>query len=453
MSTPNQATARRKGPTLRANLLMAIVLLSSMPGLDAQCADGMRQTRRLIKVKAAALTEVQIQHPKPQTAAPLPLGQVGYTEREFFAQGPAYLTRVMVRVPQPDRFNGTLLVEWADASLGTDMDVTFATSHPHMLRRGYAVALVSVDSDGVADLRRQLPLRYSPLTLGADPQEVFSQVTMALKANQGAQRPLAALQVKKIIAMAHGRAAEDLAVYRSTLHTRHRVVDGFVLADQASRPLHADVHTPTILVNSEATVVAQPALLHGRSTRVWEVAGASPLSHTAMQYLDRMVLRDGSLPGSDGPQSLTQRMTKLGCEHPPSFSPVDPGPVLNAAIEAVQRWITRGLEAPPSLTFERTRSGQVARDPNGQVRGGVQLAAFKVPSELLDDNGPTPACVQAGHRRGLSLAELQSRQLSTEQGFRIAQETMREARLNGYVLRQDETSAVWEAAQVQAVKQ
>ena len=112
-------------------------------------------------------------------AAAVDLAAAGYTETEYYASGTAnrydgtsavtptatvldsghpYTTRVVVSTPSPEKFNGTLVVEWNNVTIGVDGEFVFAESNEYLLREGYAVAAVSA--------QRADP---EPQDLGADP--------------------------------------------------------------------------------------------------------------------------------------------------------------------------------------------------------------------------------------------------------------------------------------------
>lgn len=78
------------------------------------------------------------------SATAVDLAAAGYSAREFYAEGKAtryegvggnslqtatvhdgdwaYRTRVMVRTPAAGKFNGTLVVEWANVTVGADFE-------------------------------------------------------------------------------------------------------------------------------------------------------------------------------------------------------------------------------------------------------------------------------------------------------------------------------------------
>ena len=52
--------------------------------------------------------------------------------------GWAYRTRVMVRTPAREKFNGTLIVEWTNVTVGADFEFANAEASKYLLREGYA---------------------------------------------------------------------------------------------------------------------------------------------------------------------------------------------------------------------------------------------------------------------------------------------------------------------------
>ena len=101
-------------------------------------------------------------------ATSMPLGLYGYSEEEYFYSGVAtsyssaapltsdgswtvrpastepYKTRVLVRRPADSRkFNGTVIVEWLNVSVGFDTTPEWAVAHNQLLRDGYAWVGVS----------------------------------------------------------------------------------------------------------------------------------------------------------------------------------------------------------------------------------------------------------------------------------------------------------------------
>ena len=105
-------------------------------------------------------------HDYPLLATALDLASLGYVEEEYFFSGTAnrydlktativstghpYKSRLIVRRPtSPEKFNGTVLVEWANVSSGFCNDRMFQLSQDHLLRAGYAYVGVCAQRVGV----------------------------------------------------------------------------------------------------------------------------------------------------------------------------------------------------------------------------------------------------------------------------------------------------------------
>ena len=379
-------------------------------------------------------------------AAAVDLRKHGYAEREFYATGRAnryqgavagartdaqvidggwdYKTRVLVRWPKHQQFNGTLVVEWFNVTAGQDIDFAWAESHEYLLRQGYAVAAVSAQRIGVERLKTWSPERYGTLTVAADnvapdggvldptddplSWDVMAQVSAALKANSGRNQPLPGLHVRRVIALGESQSAVRLSTYYNTIHPRHRFFDGFVYLDRAGQ-LRDDLRTPAVSVNSEALSYF-PVTSGSEYVRVWDVAGASHASLWGARYVDAMVLRDQSLPGPSGPISFTRTIELMNCGLLPLFSTVDSGLVLNAAIDSVNRWVTTGRRAPATAQFERGADGELVRDAEGRVAGGVHLSHYDVPTDVIvARNTGSVFCQLSGHHKPYTSAELKSR--------------------------------------------
>jgi len=175
-----------------------------------------------IPVPAATLTEINVPGTTPLSATAVDLAAAGYTAREFYAAGLAnrytganantfttaslldsgnpYRTRVMVRYPAPDKFNGTLAVEWTNVTIGADFEFATAEASEYLLREGYAVAVVSAQRVGVERAKTWSPQRYAGLSVDVnkcgvsgtslctgDPlsYDIYAQITQALKDNAG----------------------------------------------------------------------------------------------------------------------------------------------------------------------------------------------------------------------------------------------------------------------------
>jgi hypothetical protein len=422
------------------------------------------------------------------TAAAVDLASAGYTEHEYYATGQAhrfrgalrgaqataqvidggwpYRTRVLVRSPKTAKFNGTLVVEWANVTMGQDVDFAFAESYAHLLREGYAVAVVSAQRVGVERLKSWSPQRYGNLNVAADSTDpktgdqidvcpagtpcaggdplswdIMTQVSLALKTNAGPAQPLPGLKVRQVIALGESQSAMRLSLYYNAIHPLYNFFDGFVFLDLAQQ-MRADLTTPAISVNSESLAGYLRPVTTSSFTRVWEVAGTSHASFYAVNYVDKLLLRDKSVLGPNGPLSFTQMMASQGCRLNPLFSKVDTGLVLNAAIDGVKQWALVGRPAAPTLQFHRDATGTVMRDARDHILGGVQLAQFAVPTAYNAVNGDSAGCLLAGHHRDFTRDELKQRYGSPQAYATKVRATMQGATTQGYVLEHDALAAI-----------
>jgi hypothetical protein len=439
-----------------------------------------------LPVRPAALTEVDVPGTTPMSAAAVDLAAAGYTEREFYAEGTAsrysaavptsletaqlidggwpYRTRVIVRTPEAREFNGSLVVEWANVTLGLDGEFVFNESHEYLLREGYAVAVVSAQRAGVERLKTWSPERYGDLSVDVtacgtsetelctgDPLsfDIMTQISKALKDNAGHDRPLPGLNVEQVIATGQSQSASRLTTYYNTIQPLYGFFDGFVYWDRSGQ-LRPDLAVPAISVNSEAFAQALSPVTTAAYTRAWDVAGTTHASLYGARYIDAVVLRDRSIVGPDGPISFTQ-LIERSCQVLPAFSTVDSGLVINAAIDSVRRWATRGVPAAPSVYFDRDTEGNLVRDAEGDVRGGIRLAQFTAPTAFqVANNGNAFPCSVSGHHRDLTADELVALYGTHQNYVRLVVDAMHEARRDGYILKVDEMEAV-EAARASTV--
>ena len=111
---------------------------------------------------------------EPISAVPIDLVDNGYVSEEFFVSGTAsafevvgapvadgtwsvapqstaaFRTRIVVRRPsEPERFNGTVLVEWFNVSGGVEAGPDWAYLGPQIVADGYAYVGVSAQAFGV----------------------------------------------------------------------------------------------------------------------------------------------------------------------------------------------------------------------------------------------------------------------------------------------------------------
>lgn len=431
----------------------------------------------------AVLTEVDVPGTTPMSAAAIELEDFDYSEREFYAEGVAqryrgaistsfetagsidgdftYRTRVLVRAPIPENFNGTLIVEWTNVTLGQDGDFVFSEVHDEIMREGYAYAVVSAQRIGVQRLTTWSYERYNDLSVEADnidPEtgedidstgdvlswDIMTQIAEALKENSGDNAPLPGLTVSNVIATGQSQSAIRLTSYYNTIRAMYNIFDGFVFWDRSTE-LRSDLTVPAISVNSEALAPTWIAPVTAKYTRAWDVAGSTHGSLYTAEYMDDMFIRDESMPGPEGPMSFTE-IVEPSCERLPPFSTVPAGLVVTAAFDSVRKWITSGVEAAPSIYFSRDSEDTLIFDTDGQVEGGIRLSQFSAPTaEVIATNGSTFPCSISGSHRFFTAEELITRYGTHDEyvaKVRIATEQVEE---DGYILPVD-ADAVIQAA-------
>ncbi len=450
-------------------------------------------------VPAATLTEVNVPGTSPMSATAVDLAAAGYTAREFYAEGLAnrytgaaantfttatvfdgghpYRTRVMVRYPKPNKFNGTLAVEWTNVTIGVDFEFATAESSEYLLREGYAVAIVSAQRVGVERLKTWSPQRYPGLSVDVnkcgvsgtslcpgDPlsYDIFAQITQALKDNVGGKAaPMPGLRVKDAIAIGQSQSAGRLAIYYNTIQPLHNVFGGIAFWDRSGQ-LRGDLAVPAISVNSEGLggSFGGAAWTTSKFTRKWDVAGSTHASLYGARYIEAISERDLSITQFDGqPKTFfawidSSPITGPGaCVKLPPFTTVDVGLVYNKAIDAVRDWYKKGTPAAPSRSFVTTAAGTVVRDADGNVEGGIRLPQFVVPTAEQEAlNGTLFPCNVSGWHRFYTRQELKAMYGTHGHYVSKVRKVMKPLVAEGYVLRTDGSAAVRDAARSDVAK-
>ena len=120
------------------------------------------------------------------SASALDLAAHGYTEEEFFitgtgnvysqpdlatgtveSSGHPFKTRLIVRRPAPQAFNGVVVVEWINVTGGPDKDIDWWQSGEHLMRSGYAYVAVSAQQMGIDTMADWGSARYGELDMTA----------------------------------------------------------------------------------------------------------------------------------------------------------------------------------------------------------------------------------------------------------------------------------------------
>ncbi|GGF77573.1 alpha/beta hydrolase domain-containing protein [Alteromonas lipolytica] len=356
------------------------------------------------------------------------LDKRGYVEEEFFIEGKAttykvdgelgfdgkwqlapdsqkdYRTRILVRRPKNAAdFNGVVLVEWLNVTLGHDIEVTGAMSNA-IYDAGCVYVMASCQRVGVVGagdnkqgLHQWDPERYGSLDISGDSLsfDILTQVGRAVgpKREFTGKDPLNGLKPVTILATGASQSAGRLRGYINGVHPLVNVYHGFLPTidfgmsfgfddfdlssptDGAARVrfiptiIRSDIKTPVIVVNSETE-----SLMYFRSRqpdsryfRYWEVAGASHAPAPYAKVLDAMRERDG-LSGAD-----------------PNYGSFVPWrPVSDVALIDLIAWAQKGTLPPEADKIEvvigEKKMPEVVRDELGNAKGGIRLPEITVPT-------------------------------------------------------------------------
>lgn len=354
------------------------------------------------------------------------IGKYDYVEEEYFIEGDAvhytevgeltldgkwelkerepggYKTRILVRRPlNAERFNGTVIVEWANVSFGYDISLCDTTD---LYENGYAYVLVSAQPTGLngyavnpSGLIKWDGERYGNLFIPDDGicYDIFTQAARAIGPERSLSEidPMAELPVKRLIAVGASQSGMRIQSYANGVHPLEPVFDGFIpivnaggvadFSDELGHPdptlgnhghsrhlfsgIRDDLDVPVIVLNTttEGEVLSRHPQPDTDKVRSWQIAGASHIGTKQWQQLLQKSDRDG-ISDSLNRYSTTQTDHVIWL---PTFA---------AAVMQLQTWITSGRKAKtyPSLQVE---NGTYVCDEYGNVKGGIRLPDLEVP--------------------------------------------------------------------------
>jgi hypothetical protein len=374
-----------------------------------------------------------------------------------------YETRVVVRRPPAEDFNGTVLVEWLNVSGGFDAHPDYSYLADEILRGGYAWVGVSAQYVGIEGgpvavstpaseaagagkgLRVLDPERYGDLDHPGDAfsYDIYSQAADAARAGD----LLGDLEPERLLAVGESQSGFALTTYANGVQPLTDTFDGFLIHSRggATAPLGVfdsgidiagtlggepttvrdDLEVPVLTLESETDVVGILNYLPARQPdsdtfRLWEVAGTA--------HADRFLL---------GPLS-----DQLGCP-----APVNDGPqhlVAKAALRALDAWVRDGI-APPEADRLAVTGTAYERDRDGIVQGGIRTPLVDAPVDVLSGD-PAPDgplhCLLFGSTTPLPdgrVAELYADRAAYLSAFEAAADAAIDA---GFVLAEDREALV-----------
>jgi len=344
------------------------------------------------------------------SASAIPLTEQGYVEEEYFIEGTAnrysmegltdgsvadsghpYRTRLIVRRPQnPARFNGIVIVEWINVTGGPDKDIDWWQSGPHLVRNGYAFIGVSAQQMGIDTMIEWSPERYGELDTTHDGMvegdalsfDIFAAVGKAVNrvgetTPAGSVDILPGLEAEQILATGHSQSASRLAAYINNLHMLDPVFDGFMVHGGGGR-IRDDGEAKIFKIMAETDMSRRAAEPQPDtdSFRQWEVAGSSHVDEIfELEYAKVRNLREGL-----STDNVFVRDSQ--CNLPP-YSRVPFRHVMDAAFEHLVSWVRDDVPPPtasPLQVKQMMPQVEFARDEQGNILGGIRLAAHAVPT-------------------------------------------------------------------------
>ena len=371
-------------------------------------------------------------HGWPFSASVRDLSEVGYTETEYFFSGEAqryvnaagadyavdghwdvtegqaspFKTRLIVRLPEdPDRFNGTVVVNWNNVSNGFD---NLPGLSDELLDAGVAwvgAAVQKVAIEGFpfgrpVGLTQWDPERYGDLTIADDDLsfDIFTQVARAVGPERtiGANDPMRGLPVERLLADGASQSAIRLATYYNAIQPLTDAFDGFLLVVYKGGGARIDLTTPVPEVDDIPPIARQIVNILPRGSHLLRTDLSTPVlvlnseseitPYRTARQPDSDTFRLWEIPGTahigrgTGAETRARWARDFG-EHAPDMAPPDAtpntlsfGPVLDAAYRHMERWMRGG--PPPPAQDRAEFAGEppvLQRDAEGNARGGVRL--------------------------------------------------------------------------------
>jgi hypothetical protein len=383
------------------------------------------------------------------------LATLGYGETEFLVTGTAasyelegergedgrwdvaagaeapFRTRFLVRRPlDPDRFSGTVVVEWHNVSAGIDAAPDWGFFHRHMAAQGHAWVGVSAQKVGIdgggfvesVHLKLLAPERYGELEHPGDAWsfDIFTQVGALLR-RPGDDNPLGGLVPEQVLAAGESQSAACLVTYINAVDPHAEVFDGFFVHGrpgvgvsidgvfipsargegmEATRRaisykgerIRRDARVPVLVLQSETDVILLGGGLaeqpDSERLRVWEMAGAA---HADTYTVSAGRHDDGTLSG-ERLAELLRPITNLMIGK--TETPINAGPqqhyVAQAALSHLARWAAGGSPPPQAPRLDRDGAGTgFELDDHGNARGGIRTPWVEVPTAVLSGLGQT----------------------------------------------------------------
>jgi hypothetical protein len=317
------------------------------------------------------------------------------------SSGHPYMTRMVVRRPaRASAFNGTVVVEWLNATSQYDVEALWFRTHEFLMRDGYAWVGITAQNGPIVNpalgLKKFSPTRYGGLDLtdggtltSGDPLsfDVFGQGLQAVRST-GVLGNLRA-HVRTVIATGVSQSAGRVSVFVNAIQPRGPNVADGVLLYVGGEKLRTDLSLPVFKVLSETEFAAAPSTSANEISslqpdtdrmRTWSVAGTSHSDWASFAVRYALLRRDQPTA------SLQDNCAR------PSRSRIPDRYTISSAIHHLVAWSRNGTAPPTAPLIALADDGlTVQRDVRGNALGGLRLAPFAVPVALdtgVNENPP-----------------------------------------------------------------
>lgn len=374
-----------------------------------------------------------------------------------------YRTRMMVYRPtDAAKFNGTVIVEWVNASNGFDTPIHWFEQKNMVLRKGYAYIWVSNQDMTVAHdpgarkmtLKDWSPKRYGTLDVSNGGKflaeelswDIFSQVAKAVRSDS---KLMGGMAVKKVLAVGESQSAMRLATYLNSYHPlTGNIYDGALVTNSGGAQ-RTDLSIPIVKILTETEFESKDTGYVGTNEsmviqadtdkyKTWMITGTTHSNLTSMIPRAAMYVRD-----------FNGKVIGDVCATNSGNSRVPLSYAYNAGIVALEKYLNYGTAMPTSPKFQYTASATaptLVRDANGIALGGIQLPDVAVPVAVNAGWTSSTCNAQAGSHIPFTKAKLDT--LYPTHGEYVSKVTSAANQLvsNGFLLQEDAQDVIDKAS-------
>lgn len=374
-------------------LLAVLLLLGLAEALPSSAATSPAPVPRLSDPPAGL-------HGHPLWDSWYDLRPFGYSEREFLVSGTAtsvagakapYTTRIIVTRPaSAARFNGTVLLDWANVTAQFENAVDTMEARQMLMREGFAYVHVSAQAAGLccSPLTPQVwdPVRYASIDHPGDDWsfDILSQVARAVRTPQA----MGGLRVRAVLAAGQSQSASRLYSYvQNGSHDRARVIDGFLIHGGGQKTFPRPLSVPVLHLLSDNEANPAPPSSDPRY-RLWEVAGTA---HSGFFIGYQSVFGLGPRVADQPAQTKAQYDATIDAAgnygqvlHPMLATCVVAGSTMpmhyaaSTALHQLNRWVRTG-RAPAATPRFAFSAGELAKDAHDNTLGGIRMPPVEVP--------------------------------------------------------------------------